>query len=140
MSPVNTREADMTRLTTGQRQALEQQLRALVTRLRQEIAEALRADGSKEALGLVNHLQDIDDAAVANLETGLEIAAVQRDVRELIEAQAALQRINSPEFGLCQGCRADIGHARLQANPAALRCLACQSSLEKASGNSPHSL
>jgi RNA polymerase-binding transcription factor DksA len=127
-------------LTIGQRQALEQQLKATAARLRNEIAGALRANGSSEAVGLANHLENIDDAALASLETGLEIAEVERDIRELRQVEDALLRMATPQFGLCQDCQADIGFQRLNANPSASRCLACQSSAEKATGARPHSL
>ena len=45
---------------------------------------------------------------------------------ELRAADTALARLHEPEFGLCEGCGAEIPFARLSANPVATRCVACQ--------------
>ncbi len=124
-------------LTIEQRETLAGQLRALIARLHAEIAEALRRHGSAEATfevtGLANHLEEIDDDAVADLETSLEIAAVERDARELREAEVALQRIHTPDYGTCVDCRKEIPYNRLHATPLALRCVRCQAEFERAS-------
>ena len=46
--------------------------------------------------------------------------------------EAALERIHTPEFGLCADCGADIPYSRLQAAPFTRRCLGCQAKAEKA--------
>jgi len=38
--------------------------------------------------------------------------------------------VHEPDFGLCVDCEADIPFARLQANPSAKRCVACQARAE----------
>jgi len=37
----------------------------------------------------------------------------------------ALGRLHAPDYGVCIECRADIGYARLEADPDALHCQAC---------------
>ena len=39
--------------------------------------------------------------------------------------QAALQRLKQEEFGYCMECGDEIDDARLLANPAVLKCVAC---------------
>ena len=123
-------------LTIEQRETLAGQLHALIARLRAEIAEALRQRGTDEATGeapgLANHLEEIDDDAVADLETSLEIAAVERDARELGEAEEALQRLHTLDYGTCVECREEIPYNRLHASPLALRCVRCQAEFERA--------
>jgi len=120
--------------TIEQREALQGVLRARAEAPRGEIAAALRASGTPQALGLANHLDEIDDEAVADLESSVEIAARERDVRELRATEATLARLHTPECGLCADCGVEIPYARLEANPAAPRCLPCQSRSERAQG------
>ena len=39
--------------------------------------------------------------------------------------QAALERIHTPEFGVCESCQGDIPFVQLQANPQLTRCDRC---------------
>jgi len=39
--------------------------------------------------------------------------------------RAALGRLHTPEFGVCERCGGDIAFARLAANPALIRCAKC---------------
>jgi len=55
-----------------------------------------------------------------------EAAEREREVRELVYLESSLKRLHEPEFGLCTDCGTEIPFARLQANPIAVRCLACQ--------------
>ena len=40
---------------------------------------------------------------------------------------AALERIHTPEFGVCESCEGDISFVELQANPRLRRCARCLS-------------
>jgi RNA polymerase-binding protein DksA len=120
-------------LTIEQRENLQRELASRATTLREEIAAALRASGEPRALSLANHLEEIDDAAVADLQSALDVAALERDVRELREVEAAAERLHTPDFGLCEDCGAEIPYARLDANPVATRCIACQGRRERSS-------
>ena len=42
---------------------------------------------------------------------------------------AALERLHTPEFGVCEICGADIPFVRLEADPARRRCAACEAAL-----------
>jgi RNA polymerase-binding transcription factor DksA len=119
-------------LTIEQRENLQRVLTSRAAALREEIAAALRSSGEPRALGLANHLEEIDDAAVADLESTLDIAALERDVRELRAVEAAAVRLHTPDFGLCDDCGTAIPYARLDVQPTATRCLACQTRRERA--------
>jgi DnaK suppressor protein len=108
--------------TIEQREKLQASLTALAQTLRREIADHML---------LPNHHTETDDAAVADLETGLEVAALERATRQLRSVDAALDRLHQPDFGLCEDCYAEIPYARLSANPVATRCTACQKLAEK---------
>jgi len=134
---------DQTRkLTVGQRGELGRQLQERIAEMRKEIAEALHPAGSASpAMGLANHREDTDDQPVADLQTSVEVAAVERDVRELKALEAALQRVDTPEYGVCAQCQAAIPFARLRAEPAAVHCMACATAQERTQGGrAPHTL
>jgi RNA polymerase-binding protein DksA len=118
-------------LTIEQRESLQGWLKQRTAVLRREIAAALRRSGSEEAIGLANHLEEVRDEAVADLESAIEIAEIERDVRELRAVEQALSRLHEPEYGVCADCGAEIPFSRLSANPMATRCIACQKRAER---------
>jgi RNA polymerase-binding transcription factor DksA len=101
--------AHMHYFTLEQRAALQRLLEARAAVLREEIGEDRLADLNAEP----------------------EAAALERDVVELREVEAALARLHQAEFGVCVACGTDIPYARLQANPSAMRCIACQAAAER---------
>lgn len=121
-------------LTIEQRDRLDAEIRTRIDTLRGDIAQALRQSGRPEAISLANHLEETDDAPVADLESALEIAALEREGRELRGMEAALARLHTPDYGVCADCGVDIPYARLEVAPGATRCVECQSRLERAQG------
>lgn len=75
-----------------------------------------------------------DDWAKADAERDLTIALEERESAELVAIDAALKRVADGSYGLCVDCGVSIPTARLHANPASMRCVACQEKLEQASG------
>jgi RNA polymerase-binding transcription factor DksA len=98
------------------RRYLTIQQRETLQRLLEERAAALR--------------EEIGEDRMADLNAEPEVAALERDVVELREVEAALARVHEPDFGLCIDCDADIPFARLEANAWAKRCVACQATAE----------
>lgn len=122
--------------TIEQRETLQRLLDRRAAALRETIAVALRATGNAHAAGLANHLEETDDEPVADLESAIEIAALEREVRELRAIESAQRRLHEPDFGLCENCEAEIPYARLSANPTATRCIGCQARRERGSETS----
>lgn len=121
----------MSPLTQDQITQLAQVLRERKRVLQAEIREGLLRsgeEGHKELAGLVS---DTGDESVANLLADVEFAAIDRDVNELREVEAALARLSQDDFGVCIDCGEPVGLLRLKANPAAVRCHACQSRRER---------
>jgi len=123
-------------LTIEQRESLQRQLGDRAAALRAEITAALHRSGGPEAIGLANHLDEIDDEAVANLESSIEVAEIERDLRELRRTEGALERLHTPEYGVCADCGADIPYSRLNAEPSATRCISCQTKAERSQAKS----
>jgi len=103
-------------LSVPHRRYLTIQQRESLQRLLEERAAALR--------------DEIGEDRMADLNAEPEVAALERDVVELREIEAALGRVHEPDFGLCADCEADIPFARMQATPWARRCVACQARAE----------
>ena len=116
---------------TPSRDTVRWALEARAAELRRELGQVLHDSGERSDLGLPNRNAEVDDAAVAENETILDIAAVQRDARELDDVNAALARIDSPDFGLCVECGAGIAAERLAAQPQAVRCIDCEREAER---------
>jgi DnaK suppressor protein len=112
------------------RDTLRKRLEARAAQLRSEVDAALHAPDARQALGLPNHRIEVDDEAIADLETSLDIASVERDARELEEVGAALARIDGPNFGLCADCAEPIAWERLLAQPQTKRCVKCKALAE----------
>lgn len=124
-------------LTAADRQTLAELIEARAAALRAEISAALRQADDPKALQLANHFEETDDAAVAMLELATDIAAVERDVRELVALERARTRLAAGTYGECIDCHDAIPRARLQVQLAAERCLPCQNLFERASGAAP---
>ena len=54
----------------------------------------------------------------------------QRDLDEMAEVEAALQRLDKGIYGDCSDCGEPILLQRLQVQPAAIRCAPCQAAFE----------
>lgn len=76
--------------------------------------------------------QNEDTRAQASTERELEFALDAHESAELDAIDAALQRIEAGQYGLCTDCGVTIPAARLHAAPATLRCVACQDRAEHA--------
>jgi RNA polymerase-binding protein DksA len=118
----------LTRQQTQQLRATVEQRRAA---LRAEIDQGLdkvRADRLEDLAGAS---PDPGDESVASLISDLDQADTSRDLAELQRLDSARLRIEEGSYGTCIDCGQDIGFERLRANPAAERCIKCQTQYEK---------
>jgi DnaK suppressor protein len=98
-----------------------------------QLREELRADRSKLAESQTTDpttVLDRKDQADLAIQARLDDAEFQRDLTDLAQVEAALGRLHSGRFGLCQDCGEPIDAERLAAQPWAARCLACQARRE----------
>jgi DnaK suppressor protein len=113
---------------------LDQMRKTLLARaqvLRDETAEV--DEGRTEAIEAARDaVEDAGDEAEMRRNDEVRGAEEQRDLTELSAVDAALARIESGTYGVCVDCGVDIPPARLQAQPAAPRCIACQTQAEQA--------
>lgn len=126
-------------LDATQRETLRAELlkrrEALLGTLALHQGEASRVQHAREIL-----LQDGDDGPQRDADREVDLAFTDHERHELAEIGAALQRLDSDDYGVCSDCGADIPLARLQVQPQALRCVACESRQEGRRGGVPHAL
>lgn len=120
----------MAQLSQQRFDKLKSLLQARRTGLRTEILEVLARTG-ETPYGELAGIPDVGDASVADLLIDLDNAMVHRDVEEIREIEAALQRMEQGSYGDCVDCGLPIDYERLLAFPAARRCLPCQGQFEK---------
>ncbi|MGC8703227.1 MAG: TraR/DksA family transcriptional regulator [Thiomonas sp.] len=115
-------------LTPDQREALRAKLQQRRTQMVADLRdESISEDGT---LAVRSHRGETDDEAVVEAMDAVEIASTARDATELAAIDSALRRLDTPDFGVCIDCGADIEPARLMAEPTVLRCTACQQRYE----------
>ena len=86
-------------------------------------AEAAAALASTEQ----SHAQNMTERDAA-------FALQEHDIEELEATELALLRITQGTYGLCLACETEIPITRLLAFPSAMRCIKCQTVLEKVAG------
>ena len=115
-----------------------------VERLREELQRLKRAAlvGVRRSAGELSG-EDADlfrdsgltgDGALAEAEFERDVAGAGQVRAALTAIVAAEQRLAKGEYGLCEDCGDTIGFARLEAQPAASRCVRCQEAQEKRGG------
>jgi DnaK suppressor protein len=111
--------------------AIEQRRKALLAELREDV-ERVQRDRHEDLAGAA---PDAGDESVATLIADLDQADLGRDLSELRAIEAARTRLSDGSYGTCADCGGEIDYERLNANPAALRCIACQTLHEKLYGS-----
>jgi len=104
-------------------------------RLREAIAEhrdALASDARPP-----DPAGDVADKAFGRVRAEVEQDLIEISLRELAEIAAVRERVASGAYGECIECGEPIAPARLEANPTARRCAACQARHEKLAGGAP---
>jgi DnaK suppressor protein len=97
--------------------------------LRSDIA-ALAANNlaSQDDAGIGNHMAD-DATEVFDRERGM---ALQSNSQELLtQVDAAIERLDQGNYGICARCSQQIDPDRLEALPYAIYCINCQSIVEQ---------
>lgn len=118
-----------TALTPGQHALLESEL----TLARQRVQAALQAQ--REGTSRVAHAaallaDDPHDQREHEADRALDQARDDHLLGELQALDDALTRLKTPDYGCCVDCAAVIPFDRLQRQPQALRCIACQTAAE----------
>lgn len=118
-------------LTRAERDALRVLLEVRKATLERELSQALHDPANAGTLSLPNRHAQTGEDAVADLESDIDVASVERDVDELGDVAAALARMDQGGYGACGECGGAIGWERLQVQPQARHCMTCAKALER---------
>lgn len=91
----------------------------------------MKGDTSAPSKEPHNQVEDLGEQGEQRIREALVQAEQERDVDELRQIAAAKERVTRGEYGQCVDCGVDIPFARLQAQPAAARCVPCQKEYEQ---------
>ncbi|SIS17047.1 TraR/DksA family transcriptional regulator [Williamsia sterculiae] len=100
--------------------------RVATSALRDSMSARLRSvvDAASEATADDEH--DPEGSTLA-FERGQLVAQIERSTERLSEIEAALTRLDTGAYGVCESCGDQIAPARLDALPATRLCIRCAS-------------
>lgn len=108
---------------------IRKRLEAERVQLRADI-DALTNDNQSQSAdeGVGNHLAD-DATELFLRERNIALRSNAQEL--LVHVEAALQRLNAGNYGICGRCGHEINPERLDALPSATLCITCQSEVER---------
>lgn len=109
---------------------LQERRRALIT----AIIDGAEAEHAESLRDRYDDLDPHDDRAIGDWVRDVGLAQFERETAELRAVESALKRVADGAFGECVDCGEAIPRARLEANPAAERCVPCQERAETRAG------
>ena len=110
-------------------------IRDLLTYRRLELraeVEAAERDRREASDADAHEVTDRKDEAARRLSFDLDGVQEQRDLGEIAQVEAALLRLDDGTYGDCRDCGQPILPERLRVQPAAERCMSCQTASEQA--------
>jgi DnaK suppressor protein len=112
-------------------------MRQVLVKRRDALRKALAGD-----LSVLRELKaqasgDVVDAALDSVQDEISSQLAEVESRELARIEYALERMRSGQYGICEGCGANIPMARLNALPYATYCIKCQREAERQGAASP---
>ena len=128
-------ETTMPNLSEAQLQLIQQRLSDREADLQQRVRDA-KAEAAERPSMQGPQVEDMAEEGEQRFRTGIEHVELLRDQEELTDISATRERIAHGRYGDCIDCGQEISFERLQAQPTALRCLACQGAFEKKHGTS----
>lgn len=111
-------------------------MRQILIKRRDALRKALAGD-----LSLLREIRaqasgDVVDAALDSAQDEISSQLAEVESRELARIECALERMRNGQFGVCEGCGANIPMARLNALPYATYCIKCQREAERQGASS----
>ncbi|MHB8743197.1 MAG: TraR/DksA family transcriptional regulator [Sulfuricaulis sp.] len=124
----------MPSLSNQQKQFLEQRLKNRREELRDIIHAELAGSDQEDFTKLAGMVHDAGEESFAELMRGINLTNRARELEEIQDVEAALDRIQHAAYGTCVDCHEEIVYERLEAYPTAKRCITCQSRRENRRG------
>lgn len=98
-------------------------LRELLLRKRDDLNQ--RIEERRQEILIDLEPEDEVGMALRNSSTGMTIANIEREIRELAEIEVSLRRMDAGKYGICGVCGEKIPLARLKAIPWTRTCVEC---------------
>lgn len=98
--------------------------RDATVRLMASLGEDIRRIVDARQDSNVDDEHDPEGSTIA-FERSQSDALLRQSREKLVEVDAALERIDARTYGVCEVCGRDIPEGRLEARPAARRCVQC---------------
>lgn len=89
--------------------------------------EELGADESGDLTGDMDFGDAFADAAAATAERTETMGIIENLKHQLDDVDAALAKVDSGTYGVCESCGKDIGAARMEFRPMSVKCVDCKS-------------
>lgn len=124
----------MPELSEKQLQDFAQRLKDRREALREIIHRELAGSKQEDYTELAGMVHDAGDESFAELLRGISLTTRARELEEIQDVEAALERIKNGVYGTCADCNDSIALERLDAYPTAKRCINCQSRHENRRG------
>ncbi len=116
-------------MSTNQFQWARDALSQREQELHRDVQAARDVTQERQALSSAEVFDQKDEASERSGEA-VDDGSLQRDLQELRQIEAARRRLDDGSYGRCIDCGEAIDPQRLRAQPAALRCIACQRQAE----------
>lgn len=123
--------ASNTGFNEGRAGAIQNRLNQRAAQLREEIRDVLARSNDETHVRIAEMARDEGDDSFSDLIVDLNFSDIDRDAQELRRIDSALVRLREGTYGRCEDCDQPIAPARLEAEPTASRCIACQEHYER---------
>jgi DnaK suppressor protein len=120
---------------------MDEKQTAYFKNLLEEQLETLLNEAGRTVAGMTDpkeNYPDPTDRAALESDRNFLLRIRDRERKLITKIEAALQRIEDGEYGICESCGDDISPKRLEARPVTTLCIECkkrQEAKEKARGN-----
>ncbi len=100
--------------------------------LLEEVRDELEDSHDSQYIELIDGSPaDEGDQSIGDALADLNLAIIDRHIREIRDLERARARVADATFGACIDCGDDIAFDRLKSYPTAKRCLVCQQQRER---------
>jgi|SRR5579885_389080 len=112
--------------------AVNPKYREILQDLQRQRSELLQMVGRKPlSAGIeVEVFPDLNDQATAEIDQHFMLSLKERDRNLLKQIDAALDRLSSHRYGICESCGEQIPLKRLKARPMTTLCVECKTNQE----------
>ncbi|MGV3580995.1 MAG: TraR/DksA family transcriptional regulator [Methylophilus sp.] len=125
----------MARITQHQINELKNLMEAELAELVDETQEEMNVGLKENYVDIESDVGDKADEAFADTSVDIDNAIIGFHLEKVEDLNAALDRMQKGEYGVCVDCGSDVDFERLSAYPTAKRCISCQKLHEKTFGS-----